>query len=227
MVEGDKLKKNMTEEDIERTNSKTYSDVSILQKIWTEPRSVLRYINLAGHDKYVPLLLVLAGIVRSFDRARSNDVGQDKELVAIIGLSVLMGGLLGWLSFYLYSTLVSWTGKWLGGKADTSDILRMIAYGMIPSIFGLILLIPQIGIHGNDLFISDADLTSGSVLLDTLFYVFLFSEVALGILSMCLCIIGISEAQEFTTGKALLNALLPAIIIVLPLMLIGLLVGSL
>ena len=46
------------------------------------------------------------------------------------------------------------------GQGDTSSILRILAYAMIPSIIALVFLIPQIVIYGLEVFKEDGDLTS-------------------------------------------------------------------
>jgi len=111
---------------------KTYSDRDLFIKIWTEPREVFRFIHENKYEKYVGVLLILAGISRAFDRAVMRDMGDNYPLIAIIGLCIFMGGLLGRITYYIYSALISWTGKWLNGKGDTTSILRVISYAMTP-----------------------------------------------------------------------------------------------
>jgi hypothetical protein len=138
------------ENEIGNTNKpENLTDTEIFSKIWTKPRAVFKYINDQEYAKFVNLLLVLAGISRAFDRASMNDLGDSISMGAILGLSILMGGLLGWISFYIYAALLSWTAGWLKGKGDTTSILRILSYAMTPSIVSLLFLIPQIGIYGN------------------------------------------------------------------------------
>jgi hypothetical protein len=78
--------------------------------------------------------------------------------LTIIGISIAAGGLFGWISTYFYSGLISWTGKWLKGTADTSTILHVLAYAMIPSIISLIFLIPQFATYGVEVYKKDGDI---------------------------------------------------------------------
>lgn len=123
-------------------------------------------------------------------------------------------GLFGWITYYIYSALISWTGSWMNGKGNTQSILRVFAYAFFPSIFILILLIPQIAIYGNELFKSDNDLYNLVSTESIVLYIILFVEFALGIWSLVLCVIGISEVQKLSIGKSILNLLLPAILFV-------------
>lgn len=205
-------------DEIEQTP--TFTDTEIFTKIWTQPRAVLRYIHNNQYDKYVAFLLVLAGISRAFDRASMRDMGDEMSLIGVVGTCILMGGLLGWLWYYIYGALVSWTGNWLNGKGDTTSIVRVIAYGMIPAIVALIFLIPQIAIYGNEMFKEFGDITNAGIVANIIFYGSLIIEVILGICTMVFCVIGISEVQQFSIGKAVLNFLLPVLVIIIPVLII-------
>jgi hypothetical protein len=34
----------------------------------------------------------------------------------------------GWISYYIYAALISWSGKWMNGKGNTQLILRILSY---------------------------------------------------------------------------------------------------
>ncbi|MFA7445877.1 MAG: Yip1 family protein [Flavobacteriaceae bacterium] len=203
------------------------TDKDLFIKIWTSPRLVFKYINDNHYDKYVTVLLILSGISRSFDRASIKNMGDKMSIWAIIALSIIIGGLLGWISYYIYAALVSWTGKWLKGQGDTSSILRILSYAMIPSIIALIFLIPQIGIYGVEIFKEDGDITSAGWLSNIFVYGSMILEFILGIWTIVFSVIGISEVQKLSIGKSILNLLLPAIVIVVPILILVLLFKTL
>lgn len=189
------------------------TDKEVFTKIWTSPRRVFRYINDTGYDKYFIVLLVLAGISRAFDRASLKNMGDQMSLWAILGICIIVGGLLGWISFYIYAWLVSWTGKWLKGKGNTSSILSMLTYGMIPSAAALIFLVPQIGIYGVELFKEDGDIFSAGLIANIFVYGSMIIELILGIWTIVLCVIGVSETQKLSIGMTILNLLLPVVLL--------------
>ena len=199
------------------------SDKEIFTKIWTSPRKAFRYLNQRNDDKYVTILLLLSGISRAFDQATTKNFGDRMSIWAILGICIIAGGLFGWLTYYIYAALLSWTGKWLKGEGNTNSILRMISYAMIPSIIALVFLIPQISIYGNEMFKSDGDIVSAGLISNILVYLSLFLEFVLGIWTIVLCVIGISEVQKFSVGKSILNMLMPGLIILVPILLIVLL----
>lgn len=194
-----------------------FSDKEIFTKIWTKPREVLRFIHDNKYNKYVTILLVLAAISRAFDRAILKDMGDSFSLLEIVLASIFIGGLVGWLSFYIYSSLISWTGKWLKGKADTTAILRVLAYSMVPYILVLFIVIPQIGIYGHEIFRSDGEISSGGLASNILYYGTMIVKIILVIFTMIFVVVGISEVQSFGIGKAILNFLLPSFVIFIPL----------
>lgn len=204
---------------------KNLSDKDIFTKIWTSPRNVFKYVNDKKYSKYELILLVFAGISRTFDQAMSKNWGDDLPLWGIILIAVIIGGLIGWVSLWMYSALISWTGKWLKGEGKTDSILRIISYAMIPSIVALVLLIPQIGIYGNELFKANGDFASaghGAAIFVVCTGILAF---LLSIWSFVLCIIGVSEVQNFSIGKSILNVLLPILVLLIPIMIIALLGG--
>ena len=201
-------------------NSPSLSDKDIFTKIWTSPRQVFKFINDKKYDKYVIALLIIAGINRAFTRASDRDMGDNSSLIVIIASSVLLGGLLGWISFYLYAALISWSGKWFNGKGSTKSILRALSYAMIPTIISLLIIFIQIGFYGIELFQSSVDYDTMGLIPSLFFYLTLIVQMVLGIWTIILSVVGVSEVQQISKGKALLNLLLPALFIIIPILLI-------
>lgn len=195
------------------------SDRDVFTKIWTEPRRIFKFINDTKYEKYYYLLLFLAGVVRAFDRASSKSMGDDSSLLMILFSAIVFGGAFGWISYYIYSVLLSWTGKWLGGIGDTSSIFRMMAYAMIPSVLILFFLFPQIAIYGRDVFSDIEYIAPGSFgnIVRSILSVF---QIILSLATLVFMVIGLSVVQKFSVGKAILNLILPILIIILPIVLV-------
>lgn len=200
------------------------SEKKLFTKILTSPREAFKFINTYKYEKNATVLLILAGISRTFDRASTKNMGDNFSIWALIAFCTIIGAIFGWITYYIYSALISWTGKWLNGRGNTDSILRVLAYALIPSIISLPLLIPQIAIYGNEIFKSDGDITSGGIISNILVYGSMILEFGLGIWTIVLCVIGISEVQKLSIGKSILNLLLPAIVIVTPIIFIALIV---
>lgn len=203
--------------------SKHLTDKQVFTLIWTEPRMIFQYIIEKKYKKYFLLLVVLAGIANALDRASLQDKGDKSELSTILFGSIIGGALLGWLSFYIYSALLSWTGKWISGKGNTEMLYRSLIYSQLPTIVALFFVALQILLYGKSVFTSELPFFGSSLFLQILFYFLIICEVALGIWSFVLTIVGISEVQKFSIGKALLNILLAILVIIIPILLLVLL----
>lgn len=217
----------MTDEFKEQLNPAMMSDGDIFTKIWTSPREVFTFINTYKYDKHTTLLLILAGITSAFDRATTKDMGDNFSLWGVIGFCVIMGTIFGWISYYIFAALISWTGKWIDGQGNTDSILRVLSYALIPSAVSLLMLIPQIAIYGNEIFKSEGDTSNGDIMSNILYYGTMIIDLTLGIWSLVLCVIGISEVQKLSIGKSILNFLLPAIVFLTPIFVIILIIFAL
>jgi hypothetical protein len=217
----------MNSELINTENQQELSDKEIFMEIWTSPRKVFKFINDNHYDKYVNGLLFFAGISSAFDRASLKNSGDNLSLIAILALCIIVGGLLGWISYYIYAALLSWTGKWINGEGDTKSILRIISYAMTPAIIALIFLIPQIGIYRNEMFKSDGDISSAGIVANIFVYSSMILEFILGIWTIVFCVVGVSEVQKLSIGKSIVNLILPLLVFAIPIMIIVLIIKAL
>lgn len=202
----------------------SFTDEEILTEIWTRPREVFRYIHERQYEKYMLVLLMIAGIYKTFDRASSQNLGDTLPLLGVITVCVLSGIMFGWLSAYISAALISWTGVWLDGEADTKSILRIIAYASIPSIIALFLIIPQMGIYGVEIFKEEGDVTSGGMMANIIYWGSMILELVLGICSIFFYVIGVSEVQGFEIWKAVVNLILAMLVIIVPVVLLVLII---
>ena len=101
-----------------------------------------------------------------------------------------------------------------------------MAYAMIPAIVALFFLIPQIAVYGEAMFQSNGDITSASIAENILVYGSLLIEFSLALWAFVLTVIAVSVVQELSIGKSIVNLLLLVIVLVVPILLIALLVGT-
>jgi hypothetical protein len=194
-------------------------DISIDEKdllitIWTKPKLTLGYILKYCPNKYVNVLLILGGVTNAVNSNYQHFVGYTSFSAALFLIVIVLGGIFGWLFSYIYAALLSWTGEWLNGTANTYQFLTVIAWSAVPTISSLILMIPNILMMGD---------TEQSFLVSISYYLIAGLEIAVSTWSTVILIKGISLVQKFKIGKAILNACLPLIVILVPiLMIIGL-----
>lgn len=202
------------------------SDKEVFQGLWSSPKKVLKYINDYEYKKHFYLLLVLAGIVRYFDNASNNNMADHYPLWMILSMGVIFGGLFAWIGFYIYSSLLSWTGKWLNAEGTRERLMRILVYASYPVIFSLFITALQILTFGADLFKSEW----GEIELDSsdqlIVYVTSAVKLILSIWTLVLIVLGIAEVQKLSIGKAILNLILPALVLIIPIALVMMLFTS-
>jgi hypothetical protein len=200
------------------------SDKELFIKIWTSPRAVFRFINFYKYQKHVTLLLILAGIARTFNRTLMKNAGDNLSIWGIILFSIIIGALFGWIIYYIYAALISCTGKWLNAKGSTNAILIVLSYALIPSIVAMLFLLPQLVLYGNEVFKLNENSSDGGITKNIIVNGSFFLEAVLGIWTLVLCVIGIAEVQKLSIMKSILNLFLPAIVFLIPIMLFVLLI---
>jgi hypothetical protein len=186
----------------------------VLITIWTKPKLTLGYILKYCPNKYVNVLLMLGGVTNAVNLNYQHFVSDNSFSATLFMIVMVLGGILGWIFSYIYAALLSWTGEWLNGQANTYQFLTVIAWSAVPTISSLILMIPNILMMGD---------TKPSFSVTISYYLIAGLEIAVSTWSTVILIKGISLVQKFKIGKAILNACLPLIVIIVPiLMIIGL-----
>ncbi len=195
---------------------------TIIQRIWGSPRLVFSNVIEYPQPRIVLILMSLAGISNALDRASSQNLGEDMELIYVLLFSIILGALFGWISLFIYGHLLQFTGSWLKGQSKGDTLVHIVAHAMIPSIFGLIPMTMIIMIYGNSVFQAEYNINDTTDVI--IFFVFGIIQLTLGIYTLVLTVIGIAEAQKFSIGKAVLNLFLPLFLLLIPVFLFLLIV---
>lgn len=188
--------------------------------IWRHPRQTMRAILDSNPERQVILLTVLGGISQSLDKAMLKNMGDKFPFPLVLALCLIVGSLGGLLSLYLSGFILKWTGGWIGGKGSAREIRAALAWSNIPSICVLAIVIPEIFVFGKELFQSNTPLLDSSVILISVFTILSIAEFIIGIWSCYITLVCISEAQQFSVWKALLNLAIPCLLVLIPILLL-------
>ncbi len=85
---------------------------------------------------------------------------------------------------------------------------------MFPIALSLVVICAQITVFGEEMFQKEMDMENYDAAHTAFYFIAALIEVSLGIWAICITIVGISEIQQISVGKAILNAILPGLIIV-------------
>lgn len=124
--------------------------------IWRQPRATIQHIVDTEPQRHVVALGALSGVSDLLGRAIDKNLGDRSPLLSILALALLAGPIWGVLRLYLGSVLLRWTGRWLGGHASTVQLRAACAWGALPMLAGMSLLLPMVLVLGRQLFMAES-----------------------------------------------------------------------
>ena len=121
-----------------------------------------------------------------------------------------------------FTGLVRWTGQWLHGSGNQTNIRAAIAWAMLPSNCALVVWIPLLLAFGPELFSNIDHAMQSDPFLTLLMSGSLMVTFALTVWSVLLACQTVSEVQGYANvWKGFLNIVLATISLVIPLLIIS------
>jgi hypothetical protein len=189
------------------------SDNEIFHRIWMEPNLVFPILRYHNINRWTSLLIALASCVSVFNRSFTKHLADKYNgIIYIIGILVL-SFVITLVFTYLYASMISWTGKWLKGRAGTDSITRVLAYSQIPSASLLLFQIPCLLLFGFDLFKSNLSINHSELVGIFVTSIWYLLAAITSIWSFVLGLIGLAELQNFSLWRSFINYLLPVLIV--------------
>ena len=119
-----------------------------LATVLVRPAETMRRILDGGRDRWTIQIVILAFLCSSVERA--DITGLEKlapELplsatLAVITLALIASALFCVMLLYLFSTIVTLAGRWLGGEGTFADVRAAMAWGLAPIIWAAFIRIP-------------------------------------------------------------------------------------
>ena len=196
--------------------------------MWTKPRDTIQQlIDSDDPKKMVLFLAAITGISNILRSAAGNNIGDQQPLVGIIAGALIVGPIAGVIGLYISGMLLSWTGKWIGGRASAEYVRTAIAWAHIPIIWTVIFWIPEILIFGPESF-GKPDENSLATTAPYAFYAVGFGIIKMtaSVWAFILLLKGLGQVQGFSAWKALWNLIIPGLIFLIPIILIVATVGG-
>ena len=135
------------------------------------------------------------------------------RIVVIVCLT--LGPLIGLFNLYLSAGLIRWTGRWIGGRARREQLQTAVAWSFYPSAVLLFVTIPLFAYR------IIMDVTGVNALPASIGIPYDLLSTVILIWAAVILVVGVAEVQKFSIGKAVLNCILPRLVIVLPFMIVG------
>lgn len=185
--------------------------------MWTKPRSTVQWLVERDPGRNVVLLPTLAALSDALNRASSKGLGDTSPLPLILVMALVLSVIFGPLMLYLWSIILGWTGKWLGGRASREAIGVALAWSLVPIAWSLLLWIAGLLIFGTALFSHWAPSVAANPLL---FLALELAKVVLGCWALVLMLKSLGQVQGFSAWRALGATVLGVLILVVPIVLL-------
>ncbi|MEY2881092.1 MAG: hypothetical protein RLZZ15_3472 [Verrucomicrobiota bacterium] len=200
-----------------------------LLSIWLHPRATVRVLKENGSSTDVLIFAALSGIASSLDNASNRNFCDVYPIGLMLIVVAVVGPIGGLITVWLGSTLISFTGDFLKGRARIHEIRLALAWGLLPKTASLIPWAVVIASTGPMIFQSkEIDIEGEPLGALIAFLAALIAIFTLNLWAFFTTSHALAEVQGFNSAwKALLNVVLAFLLIVLPLVLLFTLIAFL
>ena len=184
--------------------------------IWIQPKSTIQQIIDTDPKFLVLVLSMINGIVFTLNRSGIKDLGDKIEFSTILLLCGILGPFLGVIWLYLISSILTWSGKLLGGNASSENIRSAVAWSYIPVCVLLVLWALELVVFGAENFTSATPNIDSNKYLYNLLIGFDVLESIMHVWGTLIFIYCLSQVQGFTPIKSMLSILFLVLILIYP-----------
>lgn len=181
--------------------------------IWVRPRETIRAITATNPNYRFYLLAAIYGFPTGLQLAQSFSVASMVSLPMILIAALILSVFIGWVGITVLSGLLFWTGKWIGGKSSYQNLRAAVAWSNVPNLVDIAIWIVLLSTFGQQLFAQEFAHTpfTGSELtiVTTLFFV----QIVAAVWGFILFLKMVSEVQGFSSWRALLNIIIPFVLL--------------
>lgn len=181
--------------------------------IWVRPRETIRAIIESNPGYMYPLLCIIYGFPMLLQIAQNFALGDRYPLAGIVIVCLVLAGIIGALMINISTALIYWTGKWIGGIGSYQNIRAAVAWANVPNVVNIIIWGINIGVFGGRIF--QHSFVETPFIGGELAVIFLTSivQVIVSVWALIILLKSLGEVQGFSAWKALLNVIIPIVLI--------------
>lgn len=194
-------------------NSEAQQTLNPWLSVWTRPRATIRQQVERDPEAWVLALVAVAGVGHLLSDASARSYGDRMDLPTLLVMALLVGPLFGILGAYVGGWLLRWSGRLLGGSARPAEIRAAIAWSGVPYVASMLLWIPELLLFGEELFTEATPRLDAAPELQGLLLVFVAVELTAALWAFVAFLKCLGEVQGFSAWRALLNLLLPGVLV--------------
>lgn len=189
--------------------------------IWIEPRKTIRAIIEKDPKSGFLLLSAVYGLPMAFNLAQSLNLIATLPLWAILIGSLVICTFLGMIGISISAWLLQCAGRWIGGKGNFQTIRAAVAWSNVPNFVTVLMWVVLLSIFKGRVFapeFNEAHFIGYQA--GVVFLVFLIQSIV-SVWGFILLLHTLGEVQGFSAWKALLNVIIPVVIIVAAWLIVG------
>ena len=183
-------------------------------QIWIEPRATIRSIVATNPKFRFTTLSAIYGFPIALNFAQNTSLANTLPIWAIILASLILCPFIGMIGISICAWLLKFTGRWIGGRGAFTSVRAAVAWSNVPSAVSILMWFVLLGVFGRQVFQKEfAETAFVGYQAGVVFLVFLIQTVV-SIWGFILLLKTLGEVQGFSAWKALLNVIIPFVLIV-------------
>jgi len=176
--------------------------------MWTKPRATMQQIVETNPRQMVLLLMAIVGISEILNKAVMKSMGDIYSLSSIFLAAFLLGPIIGLIGLYWGGALLTMTGRWLGGQASPVNVRSAIAWSSIPSIWILLLWMPEMALFGGEMFTLETPVIDASQGLTVALIVVGVFEAIILVWASVVFMHCLAQVQNFSAWRAFASSII-------------------
>ena len=173
--------------------------------IWIKPRQTVRAIIEFNVRYRFFILSVLYGLPTILQTAQNLSLGGAFSLPAILIGSIVLSPLLGAIGLLLSTLFLTWTGRWIGGKASFLEMRCAVSWVNSTNLVTVLIWSSLIVRFKEILFFEGFTKMAMPVIDSTWLAICFFLQMIVAVWSFILLLYAISEVHRFSIWKSFLN----------------------
>ncbi len=182
--------------------------------IWINTRQTIRAIVNSDPKRGFVFLSAVYGFPIASNFAQNLSLSATVPIWAIVIGALILSTFVGMLGITICTWLLKVTGSWIGGKGTFQTIRTAVAWSNVPSIVTVLMWFVLLGFFGGQVYNREfAETSFIGYEAGIVFLVFLIQTIV-SIWGFVILVNALGEVQGFSAWKALLNIIIPFVIIV-------------
>lgn len=182
--------------------------------IWLRPRETIRLIVDTDPSHKLYLLCALYGFPMAMSFAQSFSLANLFSMWVTLLAALILCPFLGFAGISISTWLLHFTGRWIGGHGSFQSIRAAVAWSNVPNIVTVITWVLLLALFGNNVFCREfSEMTFVGYQAGLIFLIFLVQSI-ISIWGFILLLHTLGEVQGFSAWRALLNVIIPFVILV-------------